>query len=616
MTKLWGPEKHEQEEKSIEAVKDSQTPQELYEHTKQVLTFMESNFKDTLREKGKEVQQFWPSYDQSFTDNYDNVWNSLVEGSNFDNVLDLDNPQNIFEKKWKELLQQCETLCNDVGVTVAGEKLVSMLNNIKTEATINFITQYEQTKEYIEIWVSMWYNLFGLSLNHNSPDIPWDIKNAFSMINTNEDKILATFNIPWGSTSFAVAYREMMNTFENQNLFDYINKIENWAQKEALTFSTLTWLCKRGKVEDFYNLLDKSTPETQTYIKNYIDNHILKDYDFTIAFLSSVTKMEDLINRKTPIKKIDLPTQIKNWNINQDNLKSEDSDNLNLEESPTLQYLLTLIQNIKKDSDIQKAYEQGTLQHIDQADIFTHRKVHWLMLYDNDQWGWKEVFKQDLEKYQKELWYSVSGKQFDPQGLYTKYILTDKNNNTIVMIQLNTEKTDSNANSLIAKLWPNEFKDIMTIDNSEQDYNLFTLRGHCNRTKKFAENLGDMVWENDILVDGGCYGDINTKSYYGEGVKWLLFAYENTWIWASTRELTKDILNSVSDEKWSLSNLITLYQTWKYDNNIKEETYISQSNPEFNPKNYAMKNLVMPNDIAHIYARYCNNKKTEQNSES
>ena len=87
-------------------------------------------------------------------------------------------------------------------------------------------------------------------------------------------------------------------------------------------------------------------------------------------------------------------------------------------------------------------------------------------------------------------------------------------------------------------------------------------------------------------------------------------SYDSEWRWASTRELTISILDAVKTGK-SFSDVIAEYQSWR-NKQIIEDT----KNPNYNAKDYAMKHIVMPNDIAHIYARYHNAKKLNQNTES
>lgn len=486
--------------------------------------------------------------------------------------------------KMEELSEKISDTYNNMWVQIAATKMIESLKDMQQEWIDKFQENYK--KKIIEIWEWFWRDIFseslisGKGIDHNKT-IPNKIiekeKEGKEYYNLAPETslLLGMDYIPWWSSSFTITYEMMKEQFDGKVL-DYIVE-QDPKLSEILTFSTLTCFFKRHKAIDFCDRLETSKPETQNKIIEYMNQHILTDFEFTAALLTSLWEMENfLTNKKEPLAEV----------------------------TQQLQHIVT---RVKEDKLVQKAYELGGDEYLDQSDLFTSKTIKGFMMYDDDENGWwSQYFSKEVKEYRTKYKENQGYQEFHEEDQKYEKCIFQKGDNIITMIRL---KTGTQA------LTQEGFKDICKVNGEDIDYNCFSFRWHCNETHKMIEKAcwNNMIGEWDIFIDGWCFNSVYLEEY-AKKTKAFPITYCSKWIWAVTDQFVGEMYDKALNGG-NFSDILKEYQNIKNNDKYDPECLI-QWNEKFDPKVYAAKKMVFPNDITACYAKLYYAQKTEKDTES
>ena len=502
-----------------EIIDTSTNYNELYRNSIDVLQKMESTFKDTLKNffsggKKYTIEDLFNG-DEAALKDLKKI--REIKSSIFDDILDTRNPVTIFEKKWSELIKKSQDIVDESEVINAWvqlaesvvnqwlnqewkNKMVDELFDTRMEAILDFQKDIEDgiisntnniDIEHMELnALTLWWDLFELHFDKVSFD---KIIDGMSL----PMLIFWTFNIENGSWAFEDCLTKVKEKLWNQNLFDYIDSLEEtWNQtSEMLKYSSLKMLLKKRKISDLINRI-KWYNWNQQELLQYIEDKSLKDTSFKTWFLSSIKILEKLPDF--------------DW------------------------FFSELTMKVKEDPIVQQAYENAS--RVDNADVFKSWVVTALVIYDDDNWWGGTYFLSDLQLY-KNKWFSLMEKVTNNPN-YEKYVLK-KGRDAVTLVKLikSAGRPDDELKQNLSEI----IKGV--------DYNLFSLRWHCNSTYRMAVSLWwlNVVQENDIFIDGWCSNASHTWEYYAKWIKWQVFAYTWVWKWAYTQSFVNKIFENKSN---------------------------------------------------------------------
>lgn len=508
---------------------------ELYKNSLGVLKRMESTFKDTLRWIANKEWWDWKKEE-------------MINKSVFDDRLNTNNPITMFEKKWAELLKRSKDIAENNRVLnkwiqIAKSLWIKRLDQKWKDVIINelFKTRQDAIQDFkrdvadgmlsnennIDMWKlkglgsNFWRQIFD-EKNGNSKGFN-DYIEKFSL----PDLMFWTFNIEEWSWAFISCFKKIKEKLWNQSLFDYIDSLKKtWGDQfpEALKYSSLRMLLKRWKTSELINWINWYKWDKKQLLQ-YIKNKTLKDRDFKIWFLGSITKLEKY-----------------KW------------------------FFKNLAEDVKKDPKVREAYARAL--RVNNADIFKSKKMDALAIYDDEgHGGGGDFFKSELAWYQKK---GFLIENMVTERNYTKYVLKNsKTGDMITMVQLKNiydldedlkwdwEKKEKGLIEAIQKKKNWQVANILKPIIDGKNYNLFALRWHCYNTDNIAYSLWHLgaVEEGDILIDWWCWNAEKTWVYHVAWVKWQTFAYTEEWRWASTQSFIDRVINAKSNEGWMSSVL-------------------------------------------------------------
>lgn len=514
MNDIWEKKERMDKKEDIKKFIDTSADyKDLYVKSLEVLQKMESAFQDSLIDIANENN--WDSYKRSA------IWMTR-----FDKVLDTDDPLTLFEKKWAEILKRSQDIvektesCNAWAQLaesiwsqeldqISKDNMVDELFKTRWEAIQNFEDDIDDgilsnisnvdSRNARYVGVNLWDEIFDKHNQYSKVEFEKYI-DAMPL----HKLILWTFNTEDWSWAFEDCLRKVKEKLWNQNLFDYIDSQEKWDQTaEILKYSSLRMLLKRKKTSDLIEWI-KWYKWDQQELLQYIEDETLYNTSFTECFLSSIDDLE----------------------------KNTDFD----------WFFGKLVTKLKEDPMIQQAYENAS--KVDNADVFKSWVVNALAIYDDDvNWWGGSYFTSDLKSYQNNRWFSI--KERDNKPDYVKYVLK-KGADTVTLVKLKSKKkNDEDFSDLNDEDVQNSLSEI----TNWVDYNLFALRGHCYNTHKMAFTLWwlNAVQENDIFIDGWCWGAWRVWEYYASWIKGQIFAYNWTWKWDSTQSFINKIFDNKSD---------------------------------------------------------------------
>ena len=514
MNDIWEKKERMDKKEDIKKIIDTSTNyDDLCNKSVEVLQKMESAFQDSLCDIADKNR--WDS------DKRRAIWNTR-----FDEILDTDDPLTIFEKKWAEILKKSQDISVDLGalnawIQVAESIWSQELDQISKDNMVDelFKTRLEAIQNFEDdisdgilsninnvdfraaryVGVDLWDDIFK---KHNKYDKATFEKYIDTM--PLPKLILWTFNTEDWSWAFEDCLRKVKQKLWGQSLFDYIDSQQKWDQtREILKYSSMRMLLKRKKTSDLIDWI-KWYKWDQQELLQYIEDETLYDTSFTVCFLSSIDDLE----------------------------KNTDFD----------WFFGKLAAKIKEDPKVQQAYENAS--KVENADVFNSWVINALAIYDDDVdwWGWN-YFWFDLKSYQNNRWFVINEKINNPN--YIKYILK-KGEDTITLVKLKSKKKeDEDYSHLHEENVENSLSEI----TNWVDYNLFALRGHCYNTRTMAYTLWwlNAVQENDIFIDGWCFGAWRVWDYYANWIRGQIFAYNWTWKWDSTQSFINKIFDNKSD---------------------------------------------------------------------
>lgn len=496
----------------------SKSSEELYENAIKVLENLQSNFLYTLNDIAQEENRSDDTIDK-------------IRRSRFDSELDTENPVTIFEKKWKELLEKARQIEKNLKMQnlasqtiwseelqwiddIEKDKLIEELFQTRSDAIENFKDDVAdgllsnenniRRGRILSYGERRWEELF----NRKEKD-KHGFENEVNAMNLSQ-LVFHTFNINEWYWAFTYCYNKVKEKLWNKNLFDFIDEQNKGSDQiaEVSKYSALKMLFQRRMTADLTKMIDEYSWNKQDLI-DYVEKNVKESKNFKIAFLTSIN---DLENSK---------------------------------------YFWKIVKDLKdNDPDVIRAIEAAS--NVDNIDIFKDKKVNGLLVYDNEwDWWWAAYFDSDFRDYTQKKGFIVSSKENNKD--YIKYILK-KGNDTLTMVKI--------KNLVLDKMKSKETQNMIKTVVGQQDYNLFALRGHCYNTKKLAKWLWieNLVWEGDLLIDGGCYGANATGMYYQCWIKWQICAYTWEWRWTSTQAFIDKIINAKNS--WKSFSDVLWYYNW------------------------------------------------------
>ena len=486
--------------------------------------------------------------------------------------IDVDNPKSVFEKEYMNILEELNGINQKIDLAEDEVNLLNYYENL-SEKLYNLQEQSSASiREDLSDWILssrelVWYQ--------NVMNIIWNGSQELFDTHDNRVKfqellkkksdiqlIWECFNIDEWFWAFEDSYKELLRRLNWENLFKKFDdltsgsayeKSRDWT-KEITMPIVLKGLFARWKISDFEKWLNWY--EKKDELLNNINNSLANDSKFVLAFLSHIDKVQECEVFQNSVKFLEENSEIYN------------------------KYL-----------DLKKWYDQKNIDVLNKDKDF-----NFVGLYDNESdWWWSTYFYGDSAVVKD----SKTGKMVSKK--YPGFALDEKEsteNNLIKKVVL--KKWNDSMTFVLLKQKEKELPDGFDLEDmykmalwwlDKNDYNVFALRWHCYTTTEMASALGDleMVWENDVIIDWGCWNYDNIGDYMDAGIKWEIFAYRWQWRWNSTEAFIKK-LYQMRNNDWDYKSFLE----WIEKQKISPDSWHTQ---------YIWEQIITPNSAYSLYRK-------------